>query len=81
MPERSGNNSTIEKSQRRADGEQQQGIEQRDADRVARAAYHRYEARGRQDGHDLEDWLEAEQEVASSPTSESTMRGDDVRGQ
>lgn len=26
-------------------------------------AYERYEARGRGDGHDLEDWLEAEAEI------------------
>ena len=30
---------------------------------VARRAYERYEARGREDGHDLEDWLEAERDV------------------
>jgi hypothetical protein len=30
---------------------------------IARLAYHFYEMRGRQNGHDLEDWLLAEQEL------------------
>jgi Protein of unknown function (DUF2934) len=30
---------------------------------IARRAYELYERRGRQEGHDLEDWLEAEREV------------------
>jgi hypothetical protein len=30
---------------------------------VARRAYQLYEARGRQDGRDIEDWLRAEQEL------------------
>ena len=34
-----------------------------DDDLIARLAYQRYEERGRQDGHDLEDWLEAEHEL------------------
>jgi hypothetical protein len=33
------------------------------ADRIARRAYERYEARGREDGHDQDDWFEAEREV------------------
>jgi hypothetical protein len=33
------------------------------ADDIARRAYDRYLARGCQDGHDLEDWFQAEQEV------------------
>jgi hypothetical protein len=32
-------------------------------DEIARLAYERYEARGREDGFDLEDWLAAEQEA------------------
>jgi hypothetical protein len=35
-----------------------------DAD-VARLAYERYEARGREDGHALEDWLDAERELTA----------------
>jgi hypothetical protein len=31
---------------------------------VAHRAYELYEARGRQDGRDIEDWLRAEQELA-----------------
>ena len=30
---------------------------------IARLAYHFYEARGRRDGHELEDWLAAEQQL------------------
>ena len=32
---------------------------------IRRRAYELYEARGREDGHDLEDWLRAEAEIAS----------------
>ena len=31
---------------------------------VARRAYQLYEARGREDGRDVEDWLRAEEEIA-----------------
>jgi len=36
-------------------------------EQIRRRAYELYEARGREDGHDLEDWLRAEAEVAGSP--------------
>jgi hypothetical protein len=32
-------------------------------DEIARLAYHFYEARGQCDGHDVDDWLSAEQEL------------------
>jgi hypothetical protein len=32
-------------------------------ERIAHRAYQRYEERGREDGRDLDDWLEAEREV------------------
>ena len=32
-------------------------------EQIARRAYELYEARGREDGHDLEDWLCAEAEI------------------
>ena len=32
-------------------------------DEVARLAYHFYEARGRQNGHAVDDWLSAEREL------------------
>jgi len=32
-------------------------------DEIAQLAYYLYESRGRQDGHDAEDWLAAEQEL------------------
>jgi hypothetical protein len=32
-------------------------------EQIRRRAYDLYEARGRGDGHDLEDWLEAEAEI------------------
>ncbi len=31
---------------------------------VRRRAYELYQARGREDGHDVEDWLRAESEIA-----------------
>jgi Protein of unknown function (DUF2934) len=33
-------------------------------DRIRERAYELYESRGREDGHDLEDWLHAEEEIA-----------------
>ena len=42
-----------------------------DEDLVARRAYQRYEERGREDGHDMEDWLEAEREVERSSARKS----------
>ena len=47
-------------------------------DRVAQRAYERYEARGRQDGNDMEDWLEAERELRQAGTS-SRNTGSDGR--
>jgi len=32
-------------------------------DEIAQLAFSLYESRGRQDGHDIEDWLRAEQEL------------------
>ena len=43
------------------------GSDDRLHQRVAEAAYTLYEQRGRQDGHDLEDWLLAESMVKSQP--------------
>jgi hypothetical protein len=34
-----------------------------EGDKIARRAYEIYERRGRQDGRDFDDWLEAEQEL------------------
>ena len=36
-------------------------------DEIARRAYERYEARGRQDGQALDDWLEAERDLTGAP--------------
>ena len=33
-------------------------------DEIAQLAYSLYESRGRQEGHEVEDWLRAEQELA-----------------
>ncbi len=40
------------------------GGERPSPDAVARLAYQRYLMRGRQEGHDVEDWLTAERELA-----------------
>lgn len=44
--------------------EKDTGQEQPARSAVARLAYHLYEIRGRQDGHDVEDWLRAEDMLA-----------------
>ena len=36
-------------------------------DRIARRAYQRFEERGREHGHDLDDWFEAERDVENRP--------------
>jgi len=38
-------------------------------DRIRARAYELYEQRGREDGHDIEDWLHAEAEIMSSKPS------------
>jgi hypothetical protein len=38
-------------------------------ERIAQRAYELYCARGREDGHDLDDWLEAERDLRSDVTS------------
>jgi len=44
-------------------------------DEIARRAYELYEARGYVDGFDVEDWLQAEQDiVGSTPASKATER-------
>jgi hypothetical protein len=48
------------------------------ADRVAQRAYERYVARGRADGHDREDWFEAERELDGGVSSDSTAGGEEV---
>jgi hypothetical protein len=37
-------------------------------DDIARRAYERFEERGRQPGHDLDDWLQAEREIEGRST-------------
>lgn len=46
------------------------------AERVRARAFSLYEARGRADGSDVEDWLQAEREIASSPAAEAVDRKD-----
>jgi len=46
-------------------------------DAIAQRAYALYLARGREDGHDVEDWLRAERELLetkNTPSSENTLR-------
>lgn len=37
-------------------------------DQIRKRAYEIYETRGREDGHDLDDWVRAEQEIVSKET-------------
>ncbi len=39
------------------------GHERPSRNEIARLAYHFYEAPGRRDGHDVDDWLSAEREL------------------
>jgi Protein of unknown function (DUF2934) len=34
-------------------------------EQISRGAYELYETRGREDGHDLDDWLRAEEEITA----------------
>jgi hypothetical protein len=42
-------------------------------EKIRRRAHELFEARGREEGHDLEDWLQAEAEIGGvkAPTAES----------
>jgi hypothetical protein len=39
--------------------------DQNPRDEIAQLAYHLYEVRGRQHGHDIEDWLRAEERLGA----------------
>jgi len=41
--------------------------QQPDHDEIARCAYELYLSRGAEDGRDIQDWLEAEQQLAAAP--------------
>lgn len=41
------------------------------SEQIARRAYELYEARGRLDGYDTQDWLQAEQEILGQPEQAS----------
>ena len=42
--------------------------EQKLEEQIRSRAYELYEARGREDGHDLEDWLQAEIDITGNAT-------------
>ena len=46
-------------------------IEPESCELIRKLAYEFYEQRGREDGHDLEDWLRAEAEIMEKRPSES----------
>jgi hypothetical protein len=52
----------------------QENSEREDTDWIAQRAYERYDERGREDGHDIEDWLSAEQEFRTRFNSEANRR-------
>jgi hypothetical protein len=41
-------------------------VEDNPEERIRTRAYELYEARGREEGHDLENWLEAEAEITAT---------------
>jgi hypothetical protein len=52
--------------------------ESRSDDRIAQRAYERYEARGREDGRDQEDWFEAERELQRVSSDSTANRRQDA---
>jgi hypothetical protein len=50
-----------------ADRVPEKHTEEANPSRIAELAYRLYEERGRQAGHELEDWLEAERRVSAQP--------------
>jgi Protein of unknown function (DUF2934) len=44
-----------------------------DTQKIQLLAYQLYEQRGKEPGHDVEDWLQAETEIARRPTAPSPM--------
>ena len=63
MPEHRSRTET--KGDRQDDDRSEQGVDSGaiDRERIQRRAYERYQERGSDDGHDLDDWLEAERET------------------
>jgi hypothetical protein len=49
-------------------------------ERVAQRAYERWEARGREDGRDQEDWFEAEREIGHGSSGQGTADRSQRRG-
>ena len=60
-PETTDISSTVPNAPTTGEGSEREG-------RIAQRAYERFEERGREHGRDLEDWLEAEREIAESGT-------------
>src|SRR5262245_1581291 len=47
-------------------------------ERIAQRAYENFVERGCIDGHDLDDWFEAERELLIKPTSSVSAEGEDI---
>ncbi len=47
---------------------------------IRQRAYHRFEQRGQQHGHDLEDWVEAEAEIFGRKAGRTSSEGGASRG-
>jgi hypothetical protein len=54
--------------------EAEDGVQEIAPDRVAARAYELYVARGRQDGHDVSDWLQAEAELREESDETASPR-------
>ena len=48
-------------------------------DQVRRRAYELYEERGREDGHELEDWLRAEEEIKERQAWSAAVRTTELK--
>ena len=58
--------------------DERSGVSNADRDRVAARAYELYTARGGQDGMDLEDWFQAERELANGGNRDDGNSGHGV---
>ena len=69
MTSKAKNNDNSVRVERGADAQEQGGsLGSTREDRIKHRAYEIYKARGEEPGHDLEDWLQAERELATDQT-------------
>src|SRR5437773_745171 len=68
-PSRRRGTDTVAAMRRRAGARGTEALSESIAEAIARRAYELYSARGCEDGHDVDDWLNAERELRADTTS------------